>query len=190
VLALEKVLIIVAGMPGAGKTTFANYLSDKLQIPLICKDRLKEIIWDYDASETRKYGVLAYDLSFHFCEMLMKSYQNIIFESNFGNACPDILKAMIGKYGYKVITILFDGNVEVIHKRFVERDITEERHGGLVSNGKFDDFIFFKEATQPCREFDYGDIKIIVDTTDFSKVSYDDIIAKIINIESNITNHG
>jgi adenylate kinase family enzyme len=33
VLNLYKVLIIIAGMPGAGKTRFANYLSDKLQIP-------------------------------------------------------------------------------------------------------------------------------------------------------------
>ena len=116
-----------------------------------------------------------------FCEMLMKSRQMIIFESNFGNICPDILKTMVNKYGYKVITILFDGDVQVIHKRFVERDITEERHSGLVSNGRFNDFEFFKKVTQPCRYFDYGDCIITVDTTDFSKVSYDDIVAKIIN---------
>lgn len=184
VLNLDKVLIIIAGMPGAGKTRFANYLSDKLQISLICKDKLKEIIWEkmyYDASETQKYGSLAYDLSFHFCEMLMKSKRTIIVESNFGNICPDILVKMINKYGYKVITILFDGDVEVIHKRFVERDITEERHPGLIVNGRFNDFEFFKKATQPCRDFDYGDCIITVDTTDFSKVSYDDIVAKIIN---------
>lgn len=181
---MDKVLIIIAGMPGAGKTRFANYLSDKLQISLICKDKLKEIIWNkmhYDASETQKYGSLAYDLSFHFCETLMKSKQTIIFESNFGNICPDILVTMVNKYGYKVITILFDGDVEVIHKRFVERDITEERHPGLVSNGCYNDFEFFKRATQPCRDFDYGDRIITVNTTDFSKVSYEDIVAKIIN---------
>lgn len=178
---MEKVLIIVTGMPGTGKTRFANYLSDKLQISLICKDKLKEIIWDklhYDASETQKYGGLAYDLSFHFCEMLMKSGQAIIFESNF-NTCPDILKSMVNKYGYKVITILFDGNAHVIHKRFVERDSTEERHPGLVSDGRFNNFEFFMKATQACRDFDYGDLKLTVDTTDFSKVYYDDIIAKI-----------
>lgn len=181
---MDKVLILVAGMPGTGKTRFANYLSDKLQKSLICKDKLKEIIWDklhYDASETQKYGGLAYDLSFHFCEMLMKSKQTIIFESNFSSTCPDILLMMVNKYGYKVITILFDGDVEVIHKRFVERDKTEERHPGLVSNGCFHDFDFFKKATHPCRDFNYGDCIITVDTTDFSKVSYDNIIVKIIN---------
>lgn len=49
-------------MPATGKTTFANYLSDKMGIPLVCKDKLKEIIWDkihYDTNirtESQKYG--------------------------------------------------------------------------------------------------------------------------------------
>jgi predicted kinase len=181
---LDKVLIIIAGMPGTGKTRFANYLAGKLQKALICKDKFKEIIWDklhYDTSETQKYGGLAYDLSFHFCEMLMKSKQTIIFESNFGNTCPDKLKTMVDTYGYKVITILFDGDVEVVHKRFVERDLTDERHPGLVSKGRYNDFEFFKKATQPCRDFNYGDCIITVDTTDFSKVSYDEIVTQIVS---------
>lgn len=173
-------------MPATGKTTFANYLSDRIQVPLVCKDKLKEIIWDkihYDTSirtESQKYGGLAYDLSFHFCEMLMKANQTIILESNFTNPFPDILNLQVNKYKYKVITVLFDGDVEVIHRRFLARDNTAERHQGLVSNNYFSDFELFKKATKPCRDFDYGDIRIIVDSTDFSKVSYDDIITKIL----------
>lgn len=63
---------------------------------------------------------------------------------------------MVNTYGYKVITVLFDGDVEVIHKRFVERDVTEERHPGLVANGRFNDFEFFKKSTEPCRNFKIG----------------------------------
>lgn len=33
-------------MPASGKTTFANYLAEKLQLPLLCKDSLKELLWD------------------------------------------------------------------------------------------------------------------------------------------------
>ncbi|MGH4124269.1 MAG: AAA family ATPase [Clostridium sp.] len=183
---MNKTLIIIAGMPATGKTTFANYLSDKMQVPLVCKDKLKEIIWDkvhYDTNirtECQKYGGLAYDLSFHFCEMLMKTNQTFILESNFTNPCPDILNSKVSKYKYRVITVLFDGDVAVIHRRFLARDTTEERHQGLVSINYFSDFEFFKKVTKSCRDFDYGDIRIIVDSTDFSKVSYDDIIAKIL----------
>ena len=71
---MDHVLIIIAGMPAAGKTTFAKYLSEELRIPLVCKDRVKEILFDelhYDAktkSETQKFGALAYTLSWYFCE--------------------------------------------------------------------------------------------------------------------------
>ncbi|MDU5080143.1 AAA family ATPase [Tissierella carlieri] len=184
---MKKTLILVAGMPGAGKTRFANYLSEKLQISLICKDKLKEIIWDkvhYDTTErteSKIYAGLAYDLSFYFCEMLMSTGQSIIFESNFTNAGVDIFQPMVQKYGYKVITVLFDGDSQVIHRRFVERDVTSERHPGLVSNGFFDDFEVFKKAAQNCGSFKYGDVMIYVDSTDYSKISYDDLIEKILS---------
>lgn len=172
---LEKVLILIAGMPGVGKTRFANYLSDKLHIALISKDKLKEIIWDklhFDPSirtESKKYAGLAYDLSFHFCEMLMGTSQPVIFESNFTKLGGDIFQPMVQKYGYKVINVLFDGDPEIIHKRFVERDITRERHPGLVANGFFDDFEVFKPAAQACGSFKYGDVVIAVNATDFQK---------------------
>lgn len=76
---------------------------------------------------------------------------------------------------------LFSGNPEVIHKRFVERDITSERHPGLVTNGFFDDFEVFKPAAQACGNFKYGDVIINVDATDFSKISYDDLVEKILS---------
>ncbi len=185
---MYKTLIIIAGMPATGKTTFANYLSEKMQVSLICKDKLKEIIWDkvhYNTdirSESQKYGRLAYDLSFYFCESLMKANQTFIFESNFMNPCPEILSSNVIKYEYRVITVLFDGDVEVIHQRFMKRDNTKERHPGLVSNNYFSNFEYFKKAIQPCRDFNYGDRHIIIDSTDFSEVSYDDIIAKILEI--------
>lgn len=111
----------------------------------------------------------------------MKTEQPIIFESNFYNPCPELLVNMVEKYKYKVITVLFDGNIDIIHKRFLSRDVSSERHPGLVSNNYFSDFEFFKKETQACRNFNFGDIKIIVDTSDFSKISYENITNKIIN---------
>jgi len=184
---LNKILILVAGMPGAGKTRFAEYFSKRLRFTLICKDRLKEILWNrlhYNTtirSESQKYGGLAYDLSFHFCKMLMQSDQPIIFESNFTEPCPEKLKEMVEEYGYRVITVLFGGDIAVIHQRFMERDKTQQRHPGLVSNNYFSDFELFKNATKPCRNFSFGDVRIVVDTTDFLKVSYEDIIEQILH---------
>ena len=87
---------------------------------------------------------------------------------------------MVKKYDYKVINVLFSGDWEVIHRRFVKRDITSERHPGLVSNGFFDDFKVFEKAAKSCESFRYGNVVIDVDATDFSKLSYDDLIDKIL----------
>ena len=184
---LEKVLILIAGMPGVGKTRFANYLSEKLQIALISKDKLKEIIWDkvhFDPrirTESRFYAGLAYDLSFYFCEMLMGTSQPVIFESNFNKLSGDKFQPMVQKYGYKVINVLFEGDPEAIRKRFVEREKSGERHPGLVMYGSFDDIEKFKEAAQIHGNFKYGDVIINVDATDFSKISYDDLVEKILS---------
>lgn len=187
---MNQLLILVAGMPGAGKTRFADYLSAKMGIPLICKDRLKELMWNrlhYDTtvrSESRKFGGLAYDLAYHFCESLMQAGGPVIMESNFTGDSGEIIGRLAERYGYRTITVLFDGDAAVIHRRFLERDATEERHPGLVSNGVFSDLAFFEKQVQPCREFHFGDSVITVDATDFSKVSYDEIVEQILEVRS------
>jgi len=182
---MEKILILISGISGAGKTTFANYLSEKWQIPLICKDKFKEIIWDrikYDTDEPtnlQKYGGVAYDISFHFCEILMKTGQPLIFESNFVNLSWQFLQPMVTEYDYKVVNVLFDGDMEAIHKRVLARDVTTKRHPGLVTKGFFDDFDTYKKHGQGSRDFKYGDVLIHIDTTDFTTICYDSIIEKI-----------
>ena len=60
----------------------------------------------------------------------------------------------------------------VLHKRFCERDVTDERHPGLASKSNvFNDFDTFNKGTLPLRDFSVGS-KITVDTTDFSTVDY------------------
>ena len=39
-------LYIVAGLPGTGKTTLSEYLQRELGVPLFCKDKMKEILFD------------------------------------------------------------------------------------------------------------------------------------------------
>ena len=175
---MNQVLILIAGMPASGKTTFANYLSEELHIPLVCKDKLKEIMWDrlqYDATtraETQKFGGVAYDLSFHMIEELMKAGMPLIFESNFGAKCPETLEKLVETYDYPVLTFLFDGDVAAIHKRFVERDNSAQRHPGLRSHNRFDDLEQFMRAMAPCRDFAYRDKIIRVDSTVLEQISY------------------
>lgn len=66
----------------------------------------------------------------------MRTNQPVIFERNFTKLGEDIFRPM-GKNGYKVINVLFDADPESVHKRFVDRELSGERHPGLAMYGIF-----------------------------------------------------
>lgn len=175
-------IILVAGIPASGKTTYARHISEKLNIPFIGRDAVKEKLYDvlkYDTSKrenSQLYGMASYSVFCHIAECLMRADVSFVFETNFWPASVDILLPMVRQYNYRALTILFDADIKVLHKRFCERDITNERHPGLVAKGtsNLHNFDSFSKELLPHRDFCVGE-KIIVDTTDFSKVDYDEI---------------
>ena len=115
----------------------------------------------------------------------MKADVSFVLESNFSPTSADVLLPLVQQYHYQALTVLFDADIKVLHKRFCERDLTAERHPGLITKGADPvDFDTYSKGTLPLRDFCIGE-KIIVDTTDFSKVDYDkinDLVLKKINI--------
>ena len=47
-------LVIVSGAPASGKTTLARLLADRLPLPLLAKDRLRQIFRDAFDADTRE----------------------------------------------------------------------------------------------------------------------------------------
>lgn len=90
-----------------------------------------------------------------------------------------IIKNLLKKYEYKCITIRFEGDLHTLHRRFLKREYSDERHSGLVANGMFDDFENFEKTSLKSKEFKIDENEIIVDTTDFSKVDFEKIIEKL-----------
>ncbi len=180
----RRCVILVAGIPAAGKTRFARHLSRELGLVLLCKDDIKEKLWDrfrYDTAvreNSRLYGAAAYDLLFFFAQELMRAGTSFILESNFAAAAQDVLLPFIQTYAYDALTVLFDADMKVLHRRFIERDELPQRHPGLVSQGFFADYERFASATEPLRHFCIGK-RIVVDTTDFSKVDYEPLVREI-----------
>lgn len=181
----NKNLIIITGELAAGKTSYGKKISETLRIPFFSKDEIKGILFDsfnelnMDYESKRKIGASSYSIFYYIIEEQMKVGLPIIVESNFVKESVPIIKNLLNKYNYNDITVRFEGDLQVLHKRFLEREYSSERHVGLVSNGVFDNLEDYEKTVLKSKEFKISNNEILVDTTDFSKVDFDEIIENI-----------
>jgi predicted kinase len=190
-------IILIAGMPTTGKTTFAKRLSEELQIPMVSKDEIKEVLFDtvgfHSREEKVALGVGSMNIMYLFTESLMRTNNLIILENNFENISKPKLQQLIMEYHYTPITVLFDGDIKTIYNRFIERNNSPTRHRGHIVNTEYPESINRKDIPpqikfedfektlkeRGIRHFNISGEVIKIDTTDFDKVDYDDVINQI-----------
>jgi len=176
---MGKFIIFVSGLIAAGKTTFSEYLSDKLHVLLINKDYVKEILCETigftNRTENLKLSDATHRLMRHIAENSMRIGLPIILESNFNPSDAIYFENEIQKYDYKPITIILTGNKEILFERFMRR--WQGRHWAHKSfEPSWEDF---NNQPDELERFNISGEKLTVDTTDFESVCYDEIIAKI-----------
>lgn len=89
-------LVVVTGPPGAGKTTIAAALRDRLELPLIAKDALKEALADAlevagDREASERLGVATFEIQFAIVRELLLTGVSLIAEGNFRDGWFDDL---------------------------------------------------------------------------------------------------
>ena len=81
--------ILVTGIPAAGKSTMAQRLSEYFGIPVISKDKIKELMYDdigfHSRGEKVKLGVASMNIMYYMAAQLMKNNLPFILENNFEN---------------------------------------------------------------------------------------------------------
>ncbi len=160
-------LILVGGDLAAGKSTLSNVIGDELNLLVVNKDRLKEIIGDHimarDRDENIKFSNISFDLMKY---LLEKNKGTIVLESNFKPYEMAEIKRLVKYYDYKVMSLVLKGNDEILHDRFQER-LNEDRH--YVHRAQdFSNIEDFRIALDELRKTSYlGEIvKINADTFD------------------------
>ena len=129
-------IIIVAGMPASGKTTFVNKLSKALGYPVLEKDAIKEELFDVigfrNYEEKRLMDVAATAVLLRCADSLLAGGQSLIIVNNFrGDAAPKV-EAMLEKHNCGCVFVFFGGTGDVFYERYVQRDLVPTRHLGHV----------------------------------------------------------
>jgi len=190
--------ILIAGIPGSGKSTFANKISQEFDIPIYSKDQFKEVLFDtlgFNSREEKvRLGIAATKLMYCAAEELMKHNKMFILDNNFEKALTDQLDFLLDKYHYTAITVRLTGDPKDIYKRFTDRDLNTNRHRGHVVNDCYPEKPDSKKdnPTRKTYEQYLKDIEerefnaftsngpvIDVDVTDLNKVDYALLITKL-----------
>lgn len=132
----KNFLIIISGLPGTGKTTLSKKIADKLNIPLVGVDAIKEVTWDtmgheFDFEFSDKLGKTAFELLFYFIEANLSKGVSLVAEAHFNpERNNERLNKLKQKYNVNILQIHCDCEIEALRKRFKERMEKETYHKG------------------------------------------------------------
>ena len=166
-----KKLILVNGDVAAGKSHLAVIIKERFNLPLFTKDEYKEALAEThpyrNYEESHLLSLMAMDQLFNSFEECAKEGKDVVLEANFRGEHLDRLEKINKQYSYQILNIDLTGSVEVLHQRYVNRILHENRHPVHVVND-LREFEKFKEYTLFRRnERKIGKV-IIVNADDFS----------------------
>lgn len=198
--------ILVTGIPAAGKSTTAEALAEYFSLPVISKDRIKELMYDDIGFRSReekvKLGIASMNIMYYMSEQLMRNRQPFILENNFENISREPLLRILEKYSYTAITVTLTGDYRELYQRFLQRNESPDRHRGHVVNDSYPE-TSVKRVEKPISyenfaagianrgmdSFTANGPHILVDTTDLSKISIESVAKKISDCREGIL-HG
>lgn len=143
-------LIVVTGMPGAGKTTLAYKLSERFDIACLSLDTYKEVA----SSKYGFNGKFERDLIFELAKSLFKADVlvnvslglSLIVESAFMEEWQEFFDHIVDYYNYDIIVVDCNSkSFEEVWDNRVKRDTSDERSKCLTSIEFADDTCIRKD---------------------------------------------
>jgi predicted kinase len=182
----QPVLIVVSGPPCAGKTTLARQLGERLSLPVMTKDTIKETLFDNlgwsDRAWSKRLGGASAEVLYTFAEAQLQAGRSCIVEANFSTAFANpVFQRFKACYAFLPIQILCVAEPAVLRVRFEQRARSGERHPGHQ-----DHLFTAPQVNNPIpgriEPLDIGGYVIELDMTAFERVDYDGLCRRILNL--------
>jgi predicted kinase len=128
----SPVLVIVNGLPGAGKTSLAKRLAQDLSLPVFSRDGIYETLFDAFAGDINRLGSASFSLLYYVAGSVLAAGQSLIIEGFFGR--PDLRTAefvdLQRRCDFLPFQILCKADGAVLVERFRTRAGSGGRHAG------------------------------------------------------------
>ncbi len=123
-------LVVFQGPTGIGKTTLANALARRLQVPVVDKDDIKDIIFP-SLGDTKSTGAASINVMWNIAEKQLKNGLSVICDYPLGWV-SDYLRAieLAAKYNAKLAVVDCECSQESVWKDRIETRATEPSHPG------------------------------------------------------------
>ena len=171
-------IIVVAGVPGSGKTSLARPLAHRLDVPLLSKDVIKEALFDAlgtgDLEWSQRLGRAAHDVM----SAVAADLGSAVLESHFW---PGVSEADLQALGRPLIQVYCRCPIEVAVGRYMRRVDAPDRHPGHLPAHQTDEATLGWRSREP-QPLALDAPLIEVDTTE--PVDVDAIAARITALSS------
>ena len=180
-------LILITGAPGTGKTALGERLGDRLGLPFVWKDGIKETLMDFlgyeDVVWSQKLGVASIKVLYHLLEVQLKARASFIIECNFrADLDTPQLLALQQRYPFQPIQICLYADTAVLRERNRVRAASGARHPGHHDMVRLEGNAPPELKITRASEFiplDIGGHLFEIDTTDFAAVDYAGLFGQI-----------
>ncbi len=177
---MRPLLLVVTGPPASGKTRVARELAERLSLPFIVKDTLKERLYEVlgsgdDLEDAIERAALA--ILFSVVESQLAAGVSVVAESNF-DARFDIapFHELCGEHNVRLVQVHCSKPPGDVGREFAERAASGRRHPG---HGDRPEDAAEVVADLEAGRWDALDLPGELLELDVDRIDYDDLVAQL-----------